>query len=276
MRSLIIGLLMALLFSCGGGGGSDSSTAVIHRPGVYFGYFSTSDRQISETANHTNLMFNMRYHGTLDEQANQISRSGQPVIWNIEYQMFDESADGKHCTLRPDAATRLHDEFVILAMHNVLQNILGLYFMDEPDRCLSDAQVVEAVTVLRAIKSNYFELRSAKIVTVYGTQGFPGITAVDIVGHDRYGANPQQVVNELSKMIGPGQQIMLVPGGASPWNEDPGPWYNMAMSDSRVWGIVAFLYEYPRPDQGLGIRDNGMAQRYCEIGQLTIDVPHTC
>ncbi len=68
-------------------------------------------------------------------------------------------------------------------------------------------------------------------------------------------------------ILKPGQKMILVPGGASPWKTDPTAFYNYAQTEPTVIGIIAFSWLDYENKPNVGIRVNGMAKAYCEVAE---------
>jgi hypothetical protein len=139
--------------------------------------------------------------------------------------------------------------------------VIGLYVLDEPDLVpVPDAIMATAFRDARAT------WQTAKICVIYSDHGTPGIAEADWIGTDRYGLG-SGVLAHLPGLRG-AQRWLLVPGGADPWKNDPGPFCDFALAHPEVAGIVAFLWgDY---GEGKGIRANGMAEAYRAAGRRII------
>jgi hypothetical protein len=142
----------------------------------------------------------------------------------------------------------------------VLDRVVALYPEDEPDLRMSEPEVIAMATLVRGVAAEYPELARVQLWVIYANSGHtPGISQFDAVGRDNYGAGPQQLGSA-------NQRLILVPGGASPWQESPDA-YLSAANDPRVIAIIPFLWKYPQSGQSQGIRDNGMAPAYRAAGK---------
>lgn len=259
LLALILGAGLALV-SCGGGGGNPSSSPPsiaappdnTPRTGIYFGYFGSCLTCLAETQDHINILFEAGWDG-LQAEIDDMTRARLPVI------------------LAPptgSSAADLRQLFTALRNANVLQHVVALYPIDEPDQAgLSAAEVSAIVANTKFVAAEFVELIGVKLAVIYGQNGFPGIAAFDWVGIDNYDAGASilgQPYQRLESLLTPSQRVILVPGGASPWSTVPGPFYDRLQSDPQTIAIIAFLWrDY---SGGLGISHNGMASQYRSIG----------
>jgi hypothetical protein len=127
--------------------------------------------------------------------------------------------------------------------------------------------VIEANKALRAVAAEFIELKNVPLAVIYSERGSrPGISSYDWVGIDAYAMGSKilgKPYAKLRKLLTSKQRLLLVPGGADPWREDPAPYFKRAASDPKLVGVVAFLwFDNAAPDVGLGIRSNGLAAKY--------------
>jgi hypothetical protein len=140
-----------------------------------------------------------------------------------------------------------------------LHHIIALYPQDEPDVAgLDDAQATAKFKAARdAAKAVGIDV---PIMCVYGSKGYPGVGAVDIVGHDNYGRGPL-----VPLLVRNDQKVVYVSGGCNPWREAPVAFVDAAMADPRAWGVINFIWlDQWGGTQHLGIRSNGTAGRHRE------------
>jgi hypothetical protein len=159
-----------------------------------------------------------------------------------------------------DFATRLTNEGLAGHVH-------GWYTIDEPNISeigLSAADIATANNLIRATLDGQLPL-----LCIYGNEGrygaYPGIASYDWVGFDNYGAPifSNGEYDNLVRQLSPMQHTIIVPGGASPWREDPRPFYDHAQTDGRVALIMPFKWFGTD-----GIAVNGMAPPYRAVGKL--------
>jgi hypothetical protein len=254
---LRIVLLLALLLlpNCGGGGG-DSSGFIPppkSRQGVYYAYYGSCPTCLSQTIDHINMLW-------------------EP-LWNGEAQVISHIQTAKLPTVLITSPTTdpsiLRSVLTDLRNAGVLQYVVGLYPLDEPDKAgWTDEQVTNMVTQQRQVAAEFIELKGIKIAVIYGAgNNRPGIEAYDWVGFDDYD-NPNAAVMaeyvSFRQLVKPGQGIILIPGGADPWKNDPRPFYQLAQSDPQVAIMLPFLWADRQGEKGIG--SNGMAQTYRPYG----------
>jgi hypothetical protein len=116
---------------------------------------------------------------------------------------------------------------------------------------------------------------TTKLGVIYSAAAFgkwQGISSYDWVGFDNYGGDIFKAngdYSKLKKVLTPTQRIILVPGGATPWKEDPKPFQNAAENDPQVVLIMPFIWfdnADPAHGVGAGIRSNGMSEAYKAVG----------
>ena len=243
-RLITILSVSLLLGSCGGGGGSSTSTPPPTR-GLFYGYYLSQGTQPSEVYQSTNIAF-----------------LGGPVT--SESELLDAAATYSNLGVRKFIVNLIGITPVqagpILKRIQVFGSIVAVYPVDEPNVNGCDQ------TSLSAIRGLGYPM-----FTIYGPERFGWVCSqyFDILGLDNYDASGQEYFQELEHLsaTAPGSQLILVPGGASPWKQDPKPYYDYAISHSKVIGILPFLW-YSPPNTNLGgIRDNGMSSTYIELGK---------
>lgn len=254
MKRILLASLLAVLAGCGGGGGGGSNTPqqpplIEPRGGIEYGYFGDTCN-VPKTAPHTTFQMVAGWceSGSLIDQAVQAQAAGQKIV--VLLNAFDESS--------------LRTLFDSLRNANVLSSVLAFQVGDEPDaHGLNDATVRGMNATVRRVAAEYYELKDVKLWVIYGQYGTPAADSFDACGHDDYGTGP--------KFPPACKQIILIPGGASPWREDPTSFLNAAYTDYRVVAIMPFIWHWPQEHIGDGIENNGMARKYCEIGSHLIE-----
>jgi hypothetical protein len=279
MKALAL-LLALLLTACGGGGGTGNSAPagdpapVSVRAGLKFGYYGTWDvTQLSETAAHVNLVWLGAHAFTVAQLQEARARGVQHAVLDVGALLYQPT--GQPCAmegLKPDNTAPAQIRATLQAIRNagLTPMLVGFYPIDEPDKhCVSPDQVTVANSVVRSVALE-FDLRLPLLV-IYGTAGRPGLESYDVIGEDAY----QEGAGALARLdsVPADKQLLLVPGGACPWQNDPAPFLARAQ-DPRVWGIVAFIW----PDQwggtnNCGIRSAAARARYVELGTLIKGTP---
>jgi hypothetical protein len=153
-----------------------------------------------------------------------------------------------------------------LVAAGVAKYVAAIYTLDEPDvNHVTRQQVFDANSVLRDVFSWYPDLR-APLVTTYGVEGTPGIESFDWAGFDNYGTDIfnngeyDAFVSKLSTT----QKVTIIPGGGSPWRDNPAPFYAKAQADPRIVLVMPFIWQ---DGENQGIRSNGMLYPYVEVGK---------
>jgi hypothetical protein len=280
-------LLVLLLLLSGCGGGSHAYTFYMPaeptalRTDLFFGYYlNQSKEQALETADHTNLVHEgLGYNGrTLEQVIDSMRAHGKATM----LQLTDTVAymNWPNYVPRPDAdiEARASATFDALRDAGLLAQVVALYPIDEPEaQHLTDAQVTNTNAVIRRVMARYPELASAKLAVIYGTnrgfaRGSPGFASYDWIGADDYDMGPGILTSpywlDMMAALSPSQRVMLIPGGASPWRTDPEAFRRYAHNESRVVGILPFLWHHPEAGhESEGIGDNGMAESYRALGR---------
>jgi hypothetical protein len=215
------------------------------RTDLYFGYFGDCDGCIAETSGHANLAFVMGWPGgdAALRHASEAVAAGQKIVLAVDWQ-------------RPDV---MRWQFAMLQASGALSSVVALYPQDEPDQAgLTADQVGALCAQVRAVASEYPELAGVALAAIYGP-GSAGIEHWNWVGRDNYGTGPIVPIRQ------PRQRVMLVPGGADPWRENPAAFLDVANRTPAVVAIVPFLWRWPDGRPG-GIATNGMAAAYRAAG----------
>jgi hypothetical protein len=269
--------LMATAAGCGGGGSSSSSGPVIPAPAqlrtdLLYGYFGGVSANVVEQASHVNLFF----AGSWDplEQLAALTHAkgaGIPAIMLSVPAYGDRGGPAK-------PASELRFWLQRIKTAGLLERIVAVYPIDEPDTVRegnrSDAEVTAQNAVLRRVMGEFPELARAKLAVLYAcdTGRRPGLASYDWVGCDHYPSGCGVLsgyVTQLRQALGPEQRLILVPGGADPWRQDPTCFENFAHGNAVVVALLPFIWQ-TAVDDGVtytGIRENGMAKLYCEAGR---------
>jgi hypothetical protein len=231
-----------------------------------YGYYGAWDTtQVSETADHVTYVWVMAGDVGIAQMQEAIARGVTRVVVDVSWLVYAPAAQNKR-TLNENARANLRAYFTQLRDLGLLQNIVAIYPMDEPD--VNGVSAQDVFTTNGSIRTVEAEFAiGAPLMVIYGVNGTPGIETYDIVGVDAYG-DPNTVLQRIDQTVLPTQKKLLVPGGACPWFNNVQPFLDKAQSDASVWGIVAFIW----PDQwggtsNCGIRSAPTRKAYCEAGK---------
>lgn len=248
----------AMILGCSGGSAADTGTpapAPIPRTDKpLLGYYGSCVSCLAATRDHISFYMVMNWDG------DGISEMQRAKAWNIPVILHLPEAYASEGAVRARFAT--------LRALDLLSGIKALYPVDEPDLAgYSAARVGVANAMVRRVMAE-FGLTVPLAVIYSAAFTWPGVESYDWVGFDNYDPGAGIFSNgdyqRLKSVLRADQRILLVPGGADPWRQDPTPFFNKAQADPQVIGIVAFLwrdYDYQgRLRQGIG--SNGMAGAY--------------
>lgn len=214
-----------------------------------FAYFGTLDNQLAETKDHVNLYMVPWWLPDMAGEAQRAAALGLQVVLMPRNE------------ISMDELRQLLD-----SLGSARSSVVALYW-DEPD-----ANPHPDFGTVRALCRAYAELRDCKIAASLTGNGLSGdFSAIDIVGVSAYGDGQDALkksVKTLRERLAPGQTMMVIPYGATPWLNDPMPFVEYALGDDRVVWVVAFRYF--DGEEGPGIRNNGQALRYREAGLRAI------
>jgi len=242
------------------------------RQQLLYGYFGVVGRQLEETADHVNTVWSMDW-GDWDTSEGRSSIANRILAELLEARQRGIThavvATG-FCTFNNAHAFVGTEELIkfrqLLNANNLISMVAALYPLDEPDVANVPSSVMDDCYL--ATKAVWPE---AKIAVIYSDRGTPGIEQADWIGTDRYGLD-SGVLGTLPP-IGATQRWLLVPGGSDPWKNNPSPFYTFALTHTEVAMLVPFVwFDRERDEQGqfrAGIRSNGMANAYRNIGLLT-------
>lgn len=278
-RLLLASAFAATLIACGGTGNQDVSVPApaMTRADLQFGYFGSLGDQPERTRGHVNLYMDMQFGGeqyTIDS----IKYMGKPTMLGVQYWLYDAQFKPKL-----DAETNLRAYLTRLQAAGALKYVTNVYPADEPD--VNRIQVADIKASNEMVRKVFAEFSmNPRLSVIYGANfTWPGIQFYDDVGFDNYSAGAAIFYNgdyaRLKSALRPDQRIWLVPGGASPWRQNPTAFVNMANSDLQVRGIIAFVFfnsTDPSQGYGLGIRDNGMLPAYCQNGSAIAGYAVNC
>lgn len=268
MRALLLCLLLA---ACGGGGAGPASSGIITPAGMLrtdllFGYFWQDSITAGETPGHTNLVWTT---GDMTDQlalGPEIIASGRKVVIQMSLCLtpIDKGEETARWWLQ-----RLHDA-------GLLGNVVAVSWCDEPNTARAGSWTSENVlrmnAAVRAAMAGYPELR-AGLAVIYACRGaWPGVADFEWLGCDDYDSGCGALTAFYPKIpVRAGQRLLVVPGGSSPWRQDPACFLSFAERDSRVVAIVAFAWQTVTDGAThAGIRENGMRALYEQAGRTVV------
>lgn len=275
-------LLLAGCGSSGGGGGGGGVPIPIpidpppviapSRKGLYFGYFGDNDGQIDETADHTNILFEPFWDGGVPGAVARMQRAQQPTILAIDKQLFTTDSPRQYLG-STEAKLRLVELCDTLLAAGVLKYVVAFYVIDEPD--IPEVNIPTDILKLacldcRQVAQLYAELQNVKLAVTYGRSDYRAVGAFDWVGLDNYGAGAGVLsqFDNLRMQLSAEQRVILIPGGADPWKQDPLPFYEYAQTVPQVVLLLPFIWiDYYGYGPNLGVRSNGMAPYYRMVGK---------
>jgi len=254
-------LLLLLACACGGGGGSrpDPPAPPQVRTDLLLGYYFSRADTANETKDHANLFWST-YSEDEEVQALGLKRA---------------RANGQRAVVMLPPWLPAEEALLYLerlkARGAMWPGIAALYFYDEPDvNGKTEAEVLAASAALRLAASKFPELAGVKLAVIYGcgTNSRPGIASFDWIGCDQYELGCAVLTNGVDRLaaaLRPDQRLMLIPGGADPWRQDPACFVAYAHANPQVVAIVGFLWN--TVGSMIGIRDNGMNETYSAAGR---------
>ena len=216
------------------------------QPFPLFWYYGSFQNQLEETKDHVDIYHVTPWEGDICSKVKAAGEAGLPVMLT-----------------GPDADKELMIVLKKLETLDLLKYVKYLYVQDEPN--FNPAPNIRAVKSL--VKQFDFD---PKYVVIYSGQNanYIDIEEYDFVGIDDYYAR-EGVLNtkvlDLRKRLNDRQKLILVPGGCSPYRQDPTPFYKRAMEDDKIGMVCAFTYfspQVPTPEFTEGICKNGMLPLY--------------
>jgi hypothetical protein len=239
---------------------------------VRFGYYGDCPSCIAETRDHASMLWVAGWGGPGPSQTDKIiERAIIAAPIETVIMLPGMYVNGK---LNPAALIAARKIFTGLQQAGVLDHVAAIYPQDEPNLVgLSDASVREANEALRGVMAEFVELDGTPLAVIYNTSpGRPGLSTYDWVGIDSYQLGTTilgRPLDDLKQSLRPDQRVLLVPGGVSPWEQDPSPFFAVADRDPQIIGIVAFLWhDNAAKGLGAGISSNGMAEPYRSMALL--------
>jgi len=254
-------LLVLLACACSGGGDvrpDPPTQPPVLRTDLLLGYYFGDAASAVETADHANLYWATYAYGEAEQvRGLTLARAaGQKVV----------------LMLTPGIGElEVRAYLARLAAADLLRGIVAVYDYDEPDvNGQSEELIIATNAMLRSELAKHQEVAGAALAVIYacGENNRPGIASFDWIGCDDYNLGCGALVDGVDRMraaMRPEQRVMLVPGGASPWQQDPACFVAYAHANPQVVAIVGFLWQ--SEGQTIGIRDNGMSEIYSTAGR---------
>lgn len=242
------------------------------RTDISYGYYINDNTRTHEIVDHVNFIFEFN-NLSIDFLIDNMKKYDHSTVLTITRECFG-SFDSK--TLNENLENDLTILFDTLKSYNLLQKVKVLYPIDEPDaRHIDNDTMIQCVRRVKEVCKNYPELKDVKFACIYSTHmTYPGLEEFDIVGLDDYAAGSNVLINkefkELLRRLNDNQRVILVPGGADPWRQDPEAFRRYAHSNPKVIAIVPFLWierEEPIGKINLGIGKNPMKEKYIKLGK---------
>lgn len=263
------------LTGCGGGGAQYMPAKVVNpRTGILYGYYGRDEAQCVQTAGHVNLVIEMRWDSLSDTIA-RMKEQPLKTILGVEQDVW-----ASNYTPLPVATAKanLENTFNQLKAAGVLNQVIGFYPIDEPDIWnASDANVTAVNQTIREVAAQYPELKNAVLVVTYANTGrYPGLKSFNWVSVDDYPQGSNVLIGSamtgLRSQMQPGQRLFLMPGGASPFKNDPTAFVRQAQSDPLVVAVIPFLWKDYEANgkNNQGISSNGLAAEYNAVGDELI------
>ena len=218
----------------------------------YFGYFYSDEAQPAETADHCNLIHvpHVGEMGLAILRAAKAAGIGKAVI-SMDACGFTEAGGGRKVYRGPVTASQQSSDYLsAINKAGLLGMIVGMYTVDEPER-EADVPADDLRSFCAALRGVIaaWELPSTALAICYGSGDFGGrgrdyraIEAHDWIGRDAYDEGEGALgepYDDLVARLRDDQRVILVPGCASPWRADPGPWLARA-EDERVAWLMPF------------------------------------
>lgn len=264
--------LAALLVACGGGGSSPTASGTIVpapalRTDLLFGYYGGVSANVLEVAPHANIYFASLFEGPLGQMAALTHAKGAGLKAIVQLPAWTPAGPTPEPELR-FWLQRLKDA-------GLLDHVVAVYPIDEPDTPrqgnLSDDQVTTQLAVVRRAMAAV-EL-TAKVAIVYACDSgrTPGFAAADWIGCDKYPdgcAVLARYVEPLRSRLTPSQRLIVLPGGADPWRQDPACFESYAHGHSEVALVMPFIWQTVQDGETfVGIRENPTRPLYEAAGR---------
>lgn len=296
MKRLMIALLMMVLImcisSCGGGGGTDSGSlpispvVVVNTP--LYGFYASADNpndltlpldptiktSVEETANFVNVVMVGHWKG----ETEIISDSQKSVELGVTKLIVPVLNYYNPNTSRFEGVLNLLNDMRNLGL---LQYVVAVYPIDEPNVNNPAGDFGAALDDLRAQLDTMDDTKNIKLFSIYGPVrfGFANIQKYDWVGYDDYDLRDTvfaTIDSTVRPLLKPGAKIVLVPGGFTPYQQDPASFYTYAQTHADVALIMPFIWIDVKANDISGIRSNPTRQIYINLGCAIVGKPSAC
>lgn len=239
---------------------------------MYFSYYGGMQDEIFD---YENMVFATTWgHDRTDWIVDAMTRAKAHGITeamvSVDYLVYTNAAGGgrKLYMGEAQATPKITAFFDTLKSAGLLDMVKALYPMDEPDLYgIPAADILAANANLRAVAAGYPELTGMKLAVMYsGKRNWVGIESYDWIGIDNYDDGSFILLSqypELEAQLRADQRMVVVPGGANPWQTPIEPFYEYAQQHEKVILIMPFIWldNYGTSGQ-LGIKSNGLAPSY--------------
>lgn len=251
----------------------DISRPEHRREDLYFTYYGAEKQQVAETRDHVNMHWEI-LTDNIEEMVARINDAKVFTVIDSGHYLF-ERIEHQSYKIHPDAENKFRGFLTRLRELDGLKYIKGMTAIDEPNLNTTEADYRLVVDIMKRVVAEFPELNGIKYFCIYtGFKDFFATEIVDVVGVDYYyrkSAIFRPYLGkhwELTKLLKPGQQTIVIPGGATAvdvYEQDPVPFVNYAQRNPEVFAIVAFLWS---DINGLtGIRSNKMKEAYIREGK---------
>ena len=245
------------------------------RTDLKFGYYGTLGNQIKETFDHINVLWEAPMTGS--DPIRSIRDAGIDTILDVQACVFKHNSRWDS-SFRENAEELLTIFFDQLRSEGILHLIKVIVPIDEPNATTKEADLRQAVEVIRKVIPNYHELDGVKLASIYyGGKPYFATELFDIIGFDKYNRrsgifSPGAMYDELKSLLKPGQQTIIMPGGS--YGQDPTPFVNFAHANPEVWGVIPFMWATTEDDGSPvpGIRDLPVRDAYVRAGESLVSI----
>lgn len=245
---------------------------------LYFSYYGGMDNEIFP---YENMVWGTTWgHPNSEWIVDALTRAAsfgvKAAMVSIDYLVYSNTMTQgpKHFLGAPVVTANLHTFFDLLRAAGVLGMVKALYPIDEPDLFnVPASDIAAANSTIRGVAATYPELAGVALAVIYSnTRTYTGILSYDWVGMDDYDQAAYVLISRYPEMIErmkPDQKLIVVPGGADPWETPVEPFYEYAQQNPRTVLIAPFIWQDQwGGTQNLGIKSNGMAASYNAVASL--------
>lgn len=251
------------------------------RDKIFYGYYGDMEFQYNEVKDHVNMIwiaawdrYPRSWVDVVYERIIQAANDGKKSVVMMTTNTYIDGRFSDHVLKEIDELFQKLDE------KNALANIIAIYPTDEPDGSeIASEEIAKGNAAIRSVMDKYPALKDTALAVFYtGSEKYPGIEYYDWVGFDEYHKGEQVLGAKYRRMLTklrPNQRTMIIPGGCDKWRQDPKPFVDFALENPRVIAVVPFIWiDNAAPgnnDVGLGIRSNGMTEKYRQAGLTLIN-----